>query len=503
MSLPQSPVKNEDPSLYQQFVQDILFVADETPYSDWSNLTDGQVNSIYNLLKPLCLCGHGSHNDLLICSKACIQLEERPPVRELDEIVSKWVKKFPDSVWAHLFNYMIHFPIPNGSLAPYNESTKSSIKKCENIVRKQAGLSFRKSGAEYFLGKGRGLNVIVSGQKFRWFDRTKTKTDFWRSKETKEKLERVKGQKDATLKGVIMYQGIQLHFDNTLYPNESKDDLWFYVGFSVAGPYAYDPVDNDTYAAISRQTEENSSKTIVNPSSGGVSNSDAKFGTFPTPPAVYGEPKMSANSTKLFQRVKRLASSSVSQTRSSASTSSRDVFQETQHFSNLSQSISSSASNNPPKQQIPNRYLYSSALQNDGTKNQVSSSATRQNTERAPRQCINWKSMTGTRGIEKKVFHPQYIDPDGKLYHGAYVVGLPKTKECTKHTGPESGVGATKHCNYAHSWKSDTRQYVCTKCTDDNLKCCKKKSDHKEFIWDLGPYYNASGTVWKDSSSSK
>ena len=507
ISLPQSPVTNEDPALYQQIVQNILFVADETPYSDWSKLSDGQVAYIYNLLRRLCLRGHGSHNDLLICSKACLQLQERPPVDELEEIVSKWVKKFPDSVWAHLFNYMIHFPIPNGSLAPYNESTKASIKKCENLVRKQAGLTFRKSGAEYFLGKGRGLNAIVSGQKFSWFDRTKTKTHFWRSKETKEKLERVKGQKDVTLKGVIMYQGIQLHFDNTLYPNESKDDLWFYIGFSVAGPYAYDPVDNDTYGAISRQTEENASKALVSPLSG-ASNSDTKFGTSPAP-RLHGEPKMSANSPKLGQRTKRLAPSGFTQTRSSASSSmpslasSRVGVQETENLSNLSQSISPSTASDLPKQPIPSRSLYSSALQKDGTKNQVCKSTARQDTERAPKECIGWKSMTGTQGTEKKVFGPQYVDPDGKLHHGAYVLGLPKTKECTKHTGPARGVGATKHCNYAHSWKSDTRQYVCTKCTNDNLKYCKEKIDHKDFIWDLGPYCNSSGTIWKVSSSTK
>jgi len=510
-SMPLSPTTNEEPAHYQQFVQDMLFVQNETPYSAWSNLTDAQVALIYKLLKLLCLRGYASHNDFLICSKACLQLKERPAVSELDQIVSNWVRKFPRSEWAHLFNYMIHFPIPNGSLAPNNQSTKESIKQCVSIVREKAGLGFRKSGAEYFLGKGLGLNAIVSSQEFRWLERTwKTKTHFWRSKETTEKLERVQGQKDVTFKGVITYQGIHLNFDNTLYPNESKDDLWFYIGFTLAGPYAYDPVDNDTYEVIRRQTGVSTPITMVHSPSG----SGPKSGTFPGP-LGRGKPKRSDSSSRQFQHEKILAPSCSPQTRNSAAVtpvssslpsllSSRDgeVLHRAQTFGNPSQSISSSGLNNLPRQPIQGRSLYSSALQNDGTKNQVYS-ATRQGAEMAPKRRNDFKRLNATRGTEEKVFNPTYVDSDGRLHHGAYVLGLPKTKECSNHTGPESGVGTTKRCNFAHSWRGDTRQYVCTKCTDDNLKCCKEKIDHKEFIWDLGPYYSDKGTIWKSCSSDK
>ena len=98
--------------------------------------------------------------------------------------------------------------------------------------------------------------LFRSSQEFRWLDtKWKTKTDFWRGKEPSERLERVQGRKEVGSKGIISYQGIQLHFDNTLYPNESKDDLWFYVGFTLAGPYAYDPVDKDTYTSLKKQME--------------------------------------------------------------------------------------------------------------------------------------------------------------------------------------------------------------------------------------------------------
>lgn len=41
-----------------------------------------------------------------------------------------------------------------------------------------------------------------------------------------------------------------MYFDNILYFNESKDDLWFYVGFIFVGLYVYDLVDNDIYMLL-------------------------------------------------------------------------------------------------------------------------------------------------------------------------------------------------------------------------------------------------------------
>ena len=129
-----------------------------------------------------------------------------------------------------------------------NSGTLASIKKCREMVQKRTGCRARKSGAEYFLGNGTGLAAIVSRQEFPELEKKwrNTKTEFWRSNEVSEILARVRGQKAST--GVITYRGIQLRFDDMLYPKESRDDLWFYVGFSVAGPYAYDPVDKDTYS---------------------------------------------------------------------------------------------------------------------------------------------------------------------------------------------------------------------------------------------------------------
>lgn len=250
-----SPLSKKAPDLLQVVVQDTLFKNNETSYSGWYNLNKEVVLSIYHLLKPHCLQGSGNHDNMFIFSRACLRLppEDKPPVEELDKVVQTWIKKFPDSEWAHLFNYMIHFPVPDGSLTATNSGTLASIKKCCEMIQKRTGWRARKSAAEYFLGNGTGLAAIVSRQEFPELEKKwrNTKTDFWRSKEVSETLARVRGQKAST--GVITYRGIQLRFDDMLYPKESRDDLWFYVGFSVAGPYAYDPVDKDTYSNMTRK----------------------------------------------------------------------------------------------------------------------------------------------------------------------------------------------------------------------------------------------------------
>lgn len=488
-----SPATQEEPAHYQQFVEDILFIHDETPYSAWSSIPDIEVESIYNYLKPVCLRGRGNHSEMLICCKACLQLKERPPVAELDEIVTQWVMKFPDSVWAHLFNYMVHFPIPNRSLARYNSSTKASIKKCVSIVTEKAGAGLRKSGTEYFLGKGIGLDAILSSQEFRWLEnKWKTKTHFWRSKETSEKLERVQGQKDANFKGVISYQGIQLSFDNTLYPNESKDDLWFYVGFSVAGPYAYDPVDNDTYAQMRQQAEDSASKIAANPSSG-ASYNGSKVASVPGH-VSRSKPKMSVSLPKQFAPpASNTKAVRVSQTaRPSSSKTSDRVLP-----AGLSSSYCDELSNFDVPPQSTSHFLYSSALKDSKT-------SARPAVPTASKTQPNWKTVIGTQGSEKKNFLPKRLGTDGKLHHGAFVLGLRKAKECPYHNSESKAPKTdTDRCNFAHGWRGDTMQCVCTKCTNENLNFCKEKVAHKKYFWNLGPYYDAYGEIWKGSRDSK
>lgn len=508
------PSTNQELALYQQRVQDILFFNDETPYSAWSNLSDEGVSSIYQLLNSLCLRGRGSHNDMLICSKACLQLKDRPPVDELDKIVKIWVQKFPKSEWAHLFNYMIHFPIPNGSLAPYDANTKASVSRCASIVREKAGSGFRKSGAEYFLGKGIGLNAILSSQEFRWLEtKWKTKTEFWRGKEPSERLERVQGQKDVGSKGIISYKGIQLHFDNTLYPNESKDDLWFYVGFTVAGPYAYDPVDNDTYAALRRQTECSTSLPSTY-SSSERSNGSEKW-SITSRHSGRSKTRVLKNSADALHDMapdqhhyvnENIGDNPPAQHDHCSSPrlprDDHDGGSEWERGLNSPSSSSSSFASAITNQNYPNSVwgLHKSTLRKEKKTDELKpSNATERPVEldAITKKRENWKTVEGTRGDKKKTFVPKRLAADGKLHHGAFVLGVRKSQECIYHN-KKTEIQTTDRCNFAHGWRGDTLQYVCTKCTDENLTYCNEKTKHEPFIWNLGPYYNSSGEIWKD-----
>ena len=116
----------------------------------------------------------------------------------------------------------------------------------------------------------------------------------------------------------------------------------------------------------------------------------------------------------------------------------------------------------------------------------------------------NLKSVVGVCGSKKKVFAPTRLDTEGKLHHGAFVLGVKKSQECLIHTNSRTGDSrVTDRCNFAHGWRGDTLQFVCTKCTEESLTFCKEKINHEQFIWNLGPYYNQRGEVWKDEKESR
>lgn len=456
------------PDLLQEVVHDILFKNNETPYSGWSNLDNEVVSSIYRLLKPLCQQGHGNKDAMLIFSKACLRLrrEEKPPVEELDNVVQKWVRKFPDSEWAHLFNYMIHFPIPNGSLAAYNSGTFASMKKCWNIAQKRTGWRARKSGAEYFLGKGTGLTAIVSRQQFPELERkSKTKTDFWRSREVSETLVRVRGHKVS--EGVIEYHGIKLCFDDKLYPNDSKDDLWFYVGFSVAGPYAFDPIGKDMCSIITRKPEE---RTFVM----GASNARGRKPRGP----VRGKPRELASG---IQRYPDVAGVEAAKFDDIPDENSSPCFR-----SCLAETASPVS--------------YASALKNGlaNQEKQIAKGDSQPSGASASQKGSEWPSIMGTQGEKRRVFQLRYVDEKGRLRHGSWVLGAFKSQECRIHTSTSCQLRDFERCTFAHSWRGDKYQFVCTKCTEDNKRECKERKEHHQFIWNLGRYLTEDGKIWKD-----
>ena len=103
----------------------------------------------------------------------------------------------------------------------------------------------------------------------------------------------------------------------------------------------------------------------------------------------------------------------------------------------------------------------------------------------------------GTKGSERREFFPKSVGSDGKLHHGAFFLGNLKSKECTRHNSiVETHV--IERCNFAYGWIGETLQFVRTMCTSENWKFCKENVSHKEHIWDLGPYLNSSGEIWKE-----
>lgn len=108
-----------------------------------------------------------------------------------------------------------------------------------------------------------------------------------------------------------------------------------------------------------------------------------------------------------------------------------------------------------------------------------------------------WKRIEGSHGKQREFFQPKYVDKMGKLHHGAWVLGAEKSKECMIHTSQDFDISTTTRCTFAHTWRGDTLQYVCKKCTRENKVICRERRSHEQFIWNLGPYYNESGMIWK------
>lgn len=506
-----SPLSKTAPDLLQVVVQDTLFKNNETSYSGWYNLDKAVVLSIYHLLKPHCLQGSGNYDNMFIFSKACLRLppEDKPPVEELDKVVQTWIKKFPDSEWAHLFNYMIHFPIPDGSLAATNSGTLASIKKCCEMVQRRTGWRARKSGAEYFLGNGTGLAAIVSRQEFPELEKKwrNTKTEFWRSKEVSETLARVRGQKAST--GVITYRGIQLRFDDTLYPKDSRDDLWFYVGFSVAGPYAYDPVDKDTYSNMTRRAGNRKLAAFPSTSTSKDNGSRALFaagrgrgrgrGRRKPPERNIGSGKERNPDIKVIKEETTIISTVPShqeQLPSEYSDGPRGLLNSNPCFRSTAPSplVSEDNFQGPATPTIPTSYAAALKHGEASHERERANARSQQPVASEVRQEVEGK--LGHQGDEWRNFQVTYVDNEGRLHHGSRVRGASKSVECRIHTNTDYCQGINR-CTFAHSWRGDTIQFVCTKCTEDDKLECKQKKKHEEFIWNLGPYITKAGRIWK------
>ena len=279
-------------------------------------------------------------------------------------------------------------------------------------------------------------------KRIRSLENGESKTNLWRSREISEKLERVCGQKDVNFNGVITYQGIQLRFDDKRYPKQSKDDLWFYVGFSLSGPYAYDPVDNDTYAAISsrkdiefplidyangrdnltaavqrrgKQGEPRNTKRGQN----AVAANAGDFSDISISPLSKEKQYMSSSVPNL---PKTLISGSPEVPREPEKSAASSSCFNTHARSAMSSWVSIENVYRPGTSS--NRVSYASAVQQGRSRQEEQVPKSPSRPQSSPWKVLSaqgrkWKSIEGTCGTERFKFTPKYVDEAGKLHHGA------------------------------------------------------------------------------------
>ncbi len=432
-----------DTGCKEDIVHDLLYEHEETPYSTWKKLPAEVIARIYATLKDAIPKGPVSHASMLICARAA--LETNITVDELFQHIQLWNRHFPKSVWCHMFNYMIHFPVPSGALKSNVQLVKQSADFCKkNSPRTRE--RYRKSGAEYLLGRGIGLNVILSSHKVSP-DSVEHKIDFWRSFELYEKLERLRGEKILGKKGVLSYKGIEIMFDNDRYPKESRDELWFCLGFTLNGPYAYDPIDNDTYKRMEDDFQKKKENDAYQTS--GILNT-------------------------VWQ------SNNQGFSMAGQSMSDRTTFQPGDRRSEKP-NMDATKQNSEKKADVPKtnvaRYMDQCITEGEFMSNQ--------------HLVIRKRSIEG----DQKTFTPKWIDPDGKIHHGAFVERAPKSSECRRHH--KKNTVDTKSCSFAHTWRKDyIQQTVCDICTKSNRHSCKFKDEHSRHIYVLGNYLDEFGKTW-------
>ena len=455
----------DDAGCKEDVVNDFLFQYNETPYSGWENLPPKIVSEFYRSIENAIPKETVSHDTFLVCARAGLQ--EKVSVNELSSVVELWCQRFPRSVWAHMFNYMLHFPVAN--LKANVPIVKASADVCKNHRQ-----GHRKSGAEYLLGKGIGLHSIMRPYEVSK-DSQEMKTKFWRSKDVYEKLERLRGQKILDRKGILTYKGIEIVFDNERYPKQSRDDLWFCLGFTVNGPYAYDPIEEDVYKElIKRSFSVQKRKDVVRPS------------------AIARDPCTSAVPSSEGTRVKKVLSHNGSQASSPRSSVSDNVTSETSESTSADKATSKPIATNY-KNPLPKT-----------KKNASPSFLTAGNTAGSQTE-DSWKSnrklIIRIRSVEglQKTFTPEWIDNEGRIHHGACVKRMRKSTECRTHTKDP----VPEECNFAHPWKGDTLQHVCQLCTKDERMYCNKKNEHSRHIFDLGEYLNEAGEIWRKKDTEK
>ena len=429
----------------EDIVQDLLFVRDETTFSTWKNLKSNDISRIHSLLDDAISKGPVSKESMLIFARAA--LEKNVTVDELFKHIQLWRKNFPNSIWCHLFNYMIHFPLPSGTLKSNVPIVKQSAEVCKRSGPHMQE-PYRNSGAEYLLGRGTGLNILLPSHKVSQGS-VDNKSDFWRRIESYKQLERLCGEKVLDKKGVLTYRGIEIKFDNDRYPKKSRDELWFCLGFTLNGPYAYDPIDEDTYRRMEADFKKKKNGTSSQELHAEVKDAWQRNRPGSGSPRLTPDRKISQTSD---YRQKK------SNGRDMKSKSEKEIPEFPEESKHKTQCVAEDTEwKNNPKLEIRRR----------------------------------------AEGGHQLTFKPKWIGVYGKVHHGALVKRAKKSSVCRRHQ--QKTKIDPKSCAFAHPWLGDyVQQTVCYRCTKaDQWTCLGKGNKHSHFIYELGHYRNKSGEIWQ------
>lgn len=256
--LPQERRWEKNNQMREMISDGLLKEHGESPFSSWKGLQQRHIQQLIRLLKPVALQRRHkvSCSTMVVLLRACIEAEtDIPPLAEVVHMVHDWCTAYPQSEWAFMFRGMIHFPIPQGNRVADRQLVNESLKSCGLITRNKP-FGFKRARPRYFVGRKEGINGLLPYRDIASWDghlerhRTEgmflTSADWWRSNPVWDKLARLEGTRQAGRS--INYKGIHVRMDTDPSPrSEGRDRLWFCLGFTVQGPVAFDPIDEDMY----------------------------------------------------------------------------------------------------------------------------------------------------------------------------------------------------------------------------------------------------------------
>ena len=256
-----------NPRMRELLCDSLLKDQKENPYGSWQSLSPRFLKRIIQLLLPV-VKERGRKvgcSTVVTLIRACLEIDtdRRPNWSDIVEVVHNCCIDFSQSEWAFMFRGMIHFPMPGGQLANPKLAI-DSFRACESIMDKKPFL-FKRARPRYFVGRDiKGQQFIISFNRLSsWFGKLEhhrteglylRSQEWWRSHPTWTRLARLQGTRQEGK--IINYKGINIRMDQDPYPrSEGRERLWFCVGFTVQGPLAFDPLDEDTYSELCEAEE--------------------------------------------------------------------------------------------------------------------------------------------------------------------------------------------------------------------------------------------------------